>query len=151
MLTLICSWFPWLLAFCAALQLVACSAGDTPQAAYAAYNRGIVDGISYEQEASWYSARNREVVEARIDALMERTNRSRDEVLAYYLSFTREYARCVDIELIQANVEGAQAELLYRQTNHCDSSEAMPQRKVQMIDENGWKIDQMELLPQLSG
>lgn len=147
MLTLISSRLLWLLAACATLPLVACSDSETPQAAYAAYHRGIVDGISYEQEASWYSARNREVVESRIDALMERTNRSRDEVLAYYLSFTREYARCVDIELMEVSVEGLHAELLYQQTNHCDSSEAMPQRLIYMVNENGWKIDKMELSP----
>lgn len=137
---------PWLLALASAVLLLACSEGDTPQAAYAAYHRGIADGMSFEQETAWYSARNRDYVESRIDALMERTNRSRDEVLAYYLNFTREYARCVEIELMAAKVDGLQAELRYRQSNRCDAEALLPERQIYMVNENGWKIDRMELV-----
>ncbi|MDC6170896.1 hypothetical protein [Paucibacter sp. XJ19-41] len=135
-----------------ALVLAPLSAGaaeKSPAEVYAEYNARVVRGISFADDASYYSKRKRAEVEAKFPQQMKQMNKSRDEVIAIYLQFSRELAKCQVLSLAAQRLEAreAAAYLEYAVTDRCAKAPAARQRqKIKMVKEGGgWKIDSVEI------
>ncbi len=73
---------------------------------------------------------------------MESMNKTRDEVILFYLEFSRELAKCKEIALIKEEITGNTAKLEYSQNDICgNESSSQEKQSIRMINENGWKID----------
>lgn len=78
---------------------------------------------------------------------MEKMNKTREEVIAFSLEFAQTIAKCKEITLKEERIDGDMAELLFEQIDICgNESDAQEQQKVRMINEDGWKIDDLEII-----
>lgn len=129
-----------------ALALGGCAAQPTPSQVYEAYHAHSAEGMTFDEDAAHYTVRKRAEVERRIPALMQRLGVSRDDALRRYLDLSQAVARCKRIELIEQRIDGATAHLRYRQADTCgNASAAQETQRVRMLDEGGWKIDEVEI------
>ncbi|NMY41550.1 MULTISPECIES: hypothetical protein [Pseudomonadaceae] len=128
-----------------ALLLVGCAEPESPSQFYERYNQRVIDGISFADDAAHFSARKRAQVEARLAALPAGES-GREQMIASYLQFSREVARCKTLQLQSQQVQEQRAELLYAQTDSCGKAVAEPEKhKVILVWEDGWKIDEVEI------
>ena len=73
---------------------------------------------------------------------MESMNKTRVEVIKVYLEFSRALAKCKEITLVKEELAGNKATLEYSQKDICgNESTSQGKQTIQMINENGWKID----------
>jgi len=125
--------------------LVGCAEPESPSQFYERYNQRVIDGISFADDAAHFSARKRAQVEARLAALPAGES-GREQMIASYLQFSREVARCKTLQLQSQQVQEQRAELLYAQTDSCGKAAAEPEKhKVILVWEDGWKIDEVEI------
>lgn len=129
------------------LVTAGCQKPESPSSVYERYNEKVIAGISsYEEDASYYSARKRREVESKIPVLAKKMNKTREEVIRFYLDFSRAAAKCKKIELAREVIEGNVAYLTYNQTDICgNSSPGRETQKVRLVNEGGWKIDEVEI------
>lgn len=129
------------------IVLAGCQKQEAPDAFYERYYQKSASGIAtLEEEAHFYSARKRADVEQKIPAMMKMMGKTRDEVARVYLDMSQTLARCKKIELAGQSVSGNVAELTYRQTDVCGSTSTSPEsQKVRLVNEDGWKIDHVEI------
>jgi len=139
----------WLLPALALATLSAGAAEKSPAEVYAEYTARVAQGISFADDAAYYSKRKRAEVEAKVPLQMKQMNKSRDEVIAIYLQFSRELAKCQVLRLATQRLEAreAAAYLEYAVVDRCAKAPAAGQRqKIKMINEGGgWKIDSVEI------
>lgn len=130
----------------AILLLGACSSPKAPSVVYEEYNQQIIAGMAFEEEVTYFTKRKQQEVEAQFPPLMDRTNRTRDEVIELYQTISRELAKCKQISLAEEQIEGNTAYLVYDQRDICgNASESNEKHSVRMVDEGGWKIDDVEI------
>lgn len=131
------------------LALSACSSSKAPSAVYEEYNQRVIAGMSFEDEMEYYTRRKRLQVEEQFPELMSRMDRTRAEVIETYQRVSREVAKCMEITLADERIDGATALLVYDQTNTCEGTSAdggaSGKQSIRMIDEGGWKIDEVEI------
>lgn len=129
------------------IALAGCQKQEAPNVFYERYYQKSVDGIAtLEEEAVFHSARKRADVEQKIPAMMKMMGKTREEVARVYLGMSQTLARCKKIELDGQSISGDVAELTYRQTDVCGSTSTSPEtQKVRLVNEDGWKIDQVEV------
>ncbi len=128
------------------LLLSACSADKSPSAIYEEYNAKVIRGISFRDDKTYYTQRKQEEVEAKFPQYMKTMNKSRAEVIEFYLDFSRKLAKCKDIVLENENVDGDTAILEYSQKDICGNEATSPEKQtIRMINEGGWKIDDIEI------
>ncbi len=126
--------------------LIECSAEKSPSQVYNEYNSKVIDGIGYDEDKAYYSKRKQEEVESKFPQYMGQMNKSRDEVIELYLSFSREVAKCKEITLVNEVIEGDTALLEYSQKDICGNESASPEKQViKMVKEGAWKIDDVEI------
>jgi len=126
--------------------LSACSSEKSPHEIYEEYNSKVIQGISFDDDKAYYTTRKREEVESKIPQYMETMNKPREEVIKFYLDFSRELAKCKDIVLVKEIVDGNTAMLEYSQKDTCgNESTSQEKQTIQMINEGGWKIDDIEI------
>lgn len=78
--------------------------------------------------------------------LMKKMNKTRDEAIRVYLEFSQAVASCKQIELAEETVKGNVARLTYKQTDVCGNiSPAQETQRIRLVNENGWKIDEVEI------
>lgn len=131
--------FRW---FCITLLLVGCAEPESPSEFYERYNQKVIDGLSFAEDAAHFSARKRAQVEARLAA----AEQGREQLIAAYLQFSREVARCKTLHLQSQQLQEQRAELLYTQTDSCGNAAAEPEKhRVKLVWEDGWKIDEVEI------
>lgn len=125
------------------------AAEKSPAEVYAEYNARVVRGISFADDASYYSTRKRAEVEGKFPLQMKQMNKSRDEVIAIYLQFSRELAKCQVLSLATQRLVAREAAvyLEYAVSDRCAKAPAAGQRhKIKMVKEGGgWKIDSVEI------
>jgi hypothetical protein len=126
--------------------LLACSAEKSPGQIYEEYNSRVIQGINYEDDKAYYTKRKQEEVESKIPQYMETMKKSRDEVVKVYLEFSRELAKCKEIILVKEVVDRNTAVLEYSQKDICgNESTSQEKQSIRMINEGGWKIDDIEI------
>jgi hypothetical protein len=73
---------------------------------------------------------------------METMKKSRDEVLKVYLDFWKGSAKCKEISLVKEVVDRNTAVLEYSQNDICGNESTSQEKQIiKMINEGGWKID----------
>lgn len=127
--------------------IAGCQKEESPSAFYERYNQKVISGIStLEEDARFYSSRKRKEVESKIPAFMKKTNKTREEAIRFYLDFSQAVAKCKKIELVKEVIDAKVAHLTYNQTDVCgNTSPAQETQKVRLVNENGWKIDEVEI------
>jgi hypothetical protein len=126
--------------------LSAFSAEKTPGQVYEEYNSRVIQGISFDDDKAYYTERKQEEVESKMPQYMETMKKSRDEVVKIYLEFSRELAKCKEIALVKEVVDRNTAVLEYSQKDICgNESTSQEKQSIRMINEGGWKIDDIEI------
>ena len=126
--------------------LSACSSEKSPSEIYEEYNSKVIQGINFDDDKAYYTKRKREEVESKIPQYMETMYKPREEVIKFYLEFSRELAKCKDIVLAKEIVDGNTAMLEYSQKDICGNEPTSQEKQtIQMINEGGWKIDDIEI------
>lgn len=141
----------WLSLVLVLAPLSASAAEKSPAEVYAEYHAMVVRGIGFADDAAHYSTRKRAEVEAKFPLQMKQMNKTRDEVIAIYLQFSRELAKCQVLSLATQRLEACEAiaYLEYAVTDRCAKAPAAAARqrqKIKMVKEGGgWKIDSVEI------
>ena len=128
------------------LLLSGCSPEKSPSQVYDEYNTKVIVGINYDEDKTYYTKRKQEEVESKIPQYMAQMKKSRDDVIKFYLKFSREVARCKEITLVHEDIKGDTALLEYSQKDVCGNKSTSQEKQViKMKKENGWKIDDIEI------
>ncbi len=129
-----------------AAVLIGCSEGKSPSQVYDEYNSRVINGISYADDKAYYSTRKQEEIASSFPRYMQQMDKTRDEVIAFYLTFAQEVAKCKRISLVHEVITGDVADLEYSQKDICgNESTTQEKQKIRMIKEDGWKIDDIEI------
>ena len=124
------------------LVLAACTPDKLPSQIYEEYNSKVIQGIDFDDEKAYFTKRKQEEVEAKMPQYMESMNKTRVEVIKVYLDFSRGLAKCKEIALVKEEITGNTATLEYSQKDICgNESTSQEKQSIRMINENGWKID----------
>ena len=124
------------------LVLSACTPNKPPSLIYEEYNSKVIQGIAFADEKAYFTKRKQEEVESKMPQYMESMNKTRVEVIKVYLEFSRALAKCKEITLVKEELAGNKATLEYSQKDICgNESTSQGKQTIQMINENGWKID----------
>jgi hypothetical protein len=122
--------------------LFGCSAEKSPSQVYIEYNSKVIAGISYDDEKMYFSKRKQQEVESEIPQYMEQMNKSREEVIDFYLEFSKAFAKCKEISLVSEVIEKNIASLEFSQNDICGNESTSTEKQVvKMVKESGWKID----------
>ncbi len=121
----------------------ACSTADeSPDEVFREYRRHVAAGLTFEEEMSFYSSRNRQQIESRI-AAKEPTIMTLPE----YLAWSSKMSRCTEIKITDESVSTDVASLTYDVTKICeDYSDDRVKLQVRLVREYGWKIDEMKFV-----
>jgi hypothetical protein len=124
------------------LVLSACTPDKPPSQIYEEYNSKVIQGIAFADEKAYFTKRKQEEVEAKMPQYMESMSKTRIEVIKIYLDFSRGLAKCKEIALVKEEITGNTATLEYSQKDICENeSTSQEKQSIRMINENGWKID----------
>ncbi len=127
-------------------QLIGCSSEKSPSQVYDEYNMKVINGLSFEEDKAYYSKRKQEEVESKFPQYMKQMGKSHTEVIEVYLNVSREVARCKEITLVSEVIDANIAILEYSQKDICgNESSSQENQKIKMVNENGWKIDDIEI------
>lgn len=137
--------FKGLLVFLLMCSVAACGAPESPTDVYEAYNAKVVSGLDFNQEKEFFSTKKNAEIEQKIVQYMGQMNKGREEVIAFYMDFSRSVAKCKEIKLLDDRTEGNSAFLLYEQKDVCGNSGDNERQSIYMVNEGGWKIDSVEI------
>lgn len=122
--------------------LFSCSAEKSPNQVYIEYNSKVIAGISFDDEKGYFSRRKQQEVESKMPQYMKQMNKSRDEVIAVYLEFSKGLAKCKEILLVSEVIQTDKALLEFSQKDICGNESTSKEKQVvKMVKEGGWKID----------
>jgi len=122
--------------------LFGCSVEQSPSQVYIEYNTRVMAGINFDDEKVYFSKRKQQEVESKMPQYMKQMNKSRDEVIAIYLAFSKGLAKCKEISLISESIATETASLEFSQRDVCgNESTSIEKQVVKMVKEGGWKID----------
>lgn len=133
------------------LLQIGCSAEQSPDRSpdqvYREYNANLVDGMSFDEIKAHHTERKQNEVEQNFPRYMKQMNKTRDEVVEFYVKFSREVAKCTQLTLVDEAIEGDTARLEYSRKDTCgDESQSTGKEMVTMKKEDGWKIDEVEVV-----
>jgi hypothetical protein len=126
--------------------LIGCTSDKSPNQFYLEYKSKVNDGINYDEEKVYYSKRKLQEVEFKFPRYIEQMKKSREEVIGFYLKFSREVAKCKEITLISETINGDKSIIEYSQKDICgNESNSLEKQVVRMVKESGWKLDSVEV------
>ncbi len=136
----------WISLVAASTLLIGCAAEQTPSQVYDEYNARVIGGMPFEDEKAYYTKRKQDEVESRFPEYMKKMEKTREEVIAFYLEFSREHAKCKELRLVREAIDDGMAELEYAQTDICGNKPTTQEKQlIRMVNEGGWKIDDIEI------
>jgi hypothetical protein len=113
---------------------------------YIEYNSKVIGGIDYDEEKAYYSKRKQQEVELKVPQYMEQMKKSREEVIEFYVNFSRAVAKCKELTLVSEVINGNTSILEYSQKDICGNESTSKEKQViYMVEENGWKLDRVEI------
>ena len=115
-----------------------------PDEVYRAYVSRSANGMSFEQELEFWSVQKVEELEARLQSLMERSQRSREEAIQLYMDISRRTAECTSLELETEEISAASAKLVFSATDTCGDAQTA-RHHVRLVLEDEWKLDEVEI------
>lgn len=120
---------------------------QSPSDVYLAYHERAAQGMSFDEESSYFSARQRAGLDEKIASMMERTGKSHDEITSLYLDVSRDTAKCSTLSLVEERIEGDNAYLVFDATGSCpDTATSDSRHEVKLVQEGGWKFDEVEII-----
>ncbi|WP_196140832.1 hypothetical protein [Aliikangiella sp. G2MR2-5] len=123
-----------------------CSQQKSPSEVYDEYNSKVIEGIGYQEDLAYFTQRKQREAEAKLQQYMKQMKKSREQVIATYLEFSREAAKCKKIDLVSETLENDTAILEYSQQDICGNASTGPEKQiVHMKMEQRWKIDSIEI------
>lgn len=123
-----------------------CQESGSPSSIYEEYNGRVIEGISFEEERQYFSNSKLAEVEGSIQKYMAQMQKSRNEVIKFYLDFSHSVAKCKRIKLLKEEISAHDAVLTYAQVDTCGNhSEGKAAQTMRMVNENGWKIASIEI------
>ena len=124
---------------------------QSPVDFYLYYHERSAAGMSFEEDVSFHSSRAIADIERKVEAMMQRTGKSRDELEALYLELFQGAAQCTALALAGERTEGNTAYLEFDTENTCPSDESDVKHRVKLVKEDGWKVDEVEIVLTASG
>ena len=122
--------------------LFSCSLEKSPSQVYIEYNSRVIAGLSFDDEKVYFSKRKQQEVESKMPQYMKQMTKSRNEVIAVYLEFSKSLAKCKEISLVSEVIETKKASLEFSQKDICGNESTSTEKQVvKMVKEGGWKID----------
>ena len=122
--------------------LFSCSVEKSPSQVYIEYNSRVIAGLSFDDEKVYFSKRKQQEVESKMPQYMQQMTKSRNEVIAVYLEFSKSLAKCKEISLVSEVIETKKASLEFSQKDICGNESTSTEKQVvKMVKEGGWKID----------
>ena len=122
--------------------LFSCSVEKSPSQVYIEYNSRVIAGLSFDDEKVYFSKRKQQEVESKMPQYMKQMTKSRNEVIAVYLEFSKSLAKCKEISLVSEVIETKKASLEFSQKDICGNESTSTEKQVvKMVKEGGWKID----------
>ncbi len=126
--------------------LTGCLPHKSPNQVYIEYNSKVIGGIDYDEEKAYYSKRKQQEVELKVPQYMEQMKKSREEVIEFYVNFSRAVAKCKELTLVSEVINGNTSILEYSQKDICGNESTSKEKQViYMVEENGWKLDRVEI------
>jgi len=123
-----------------------CSADKTASQTYNEYNSKVISGLEFDDEKAYFTKRKVNEVESKFPQYMKKMEKSREEVIEFYSKFSREHAKCKELTLVRENINGNLANLEYSQNDICGNQSSTQEKQlIRMINEDGWKIDDIEI------
>lgn len=120
---------------------------QSPVDFYLHYHARSAAGMSFEEDVSFHSSRAIADVEGKVESMMERTGKSRDELEALYLELSQGGAQCTALMLTDERIEGNTAYLEFDTENTCPSVQSdISKHRVKLVKEDGWKLDEVEIV-----
>jgi hypothetical protein len=103
---------------------------------------------TYEELKESYSMRRRLEMDEVLSSQAQESGKSEERILEESLELFRKFADCKILRLQNEEVAGDSAVLTYQNTDTCFSEEPnVNQEIVYMVNEDGWKIDRVEINP----
>lgn len=103
---------------------------------------------TYEALKASYSDRKRQAMDEAVSAAMQKGRNSEKQIQEMSLKMFHKFATCKKLMLLSEEVSGNSAVLTYRSSDTCFSEEPnVNQEIVYMVNEGGWKIDEIEIEP----
>lgn len=128
------------------ITLTGCGEKPSPSAVYEEYNAKVISGLSFEEEKEYYSKSKLAEVEASFPKYMAQMKKSKEEVVKFYQDFSQSVAKCKTIKLLKQQDSNNSTVLIYAQTDICGNESSGDEKQtVKMVNENGWKIDSVEV------
>ena len=120
---------------------------QSPSDVYLAYHERSAQAMSFDEESSYFSARQQAGIDEKIASMVERTGKSHDEITSLYLKVSQDTAKCSTLSLVEERIEGDNAFLVFDATGNCPETPTSDSRhEVTLVQENGWKFDEVEII-----
>lgn len=127
---------------------ISCAQAQTPREVYEEYRGREIAGLAFDGQSPYFSKRKWAEVEESLDEAVRQNNKSRAELMAFFSKFSQRIEKCMSITLLEETVTGNRAAVIYAQEDNCNKDPDVtvaPTRIVTMVDEDGWKIDEIEM------
>jgi hypothetical protein len=112
-----------------------------PSEVYQEYHAAVAGGISFEDDASYYSRSKRAEVKDKMDAMVRSSTQSPDQITAMYLDMNQQAAKCSELILSAEEIDENRAIIVFDRKNVCGDGEIkLAGEEVTMVYEKGWKI-----------
>ena len=130
------------------LLLIACGEKKPPAEIYQEYNNRVISGLPFDEEIAYFSKRKALEIEEAIAKAMQQSNKTRPEIIAVFNSMAQKIEKCMSISLLEEMIDGNQATVTFSQKDTCNQDPDLKvagKRIISMVDEDGWKIDEIDM------
>lgn len=118
-----------------------------PEEVYMTYVARSAEGLSFDEELVFWSEDKLSQLEERLESLMKRSGRTRDEAIGLYMDISKRTAECTTLELLSKGIVGNTASMVFAATDTCGEATAST-HNVQLVLEDEWKLDEVEIVIQ---
>lgn len=121
---------------------------QTPSQVYEEYNDRIIAGLSFEERLPYFSERRSAAMQNSLNETMKKYDMPRSEAIDALIKYPTGYVRCLSMSLVEEEITDNQATMTYANKDICDRDPALKiaqKRVITMVDEEGWKIDKIQM------
>ena len=102
-------------------------------------------GMSFDDELDYWSEEKIAQLDERLESLMERSGRTREEAIKLYMDISKRTAECTALELLSKEVVQSTANLVFAVTDTCgEVTDA--HHNIRLVLEQEWKLEEVEVV-----
>lgn len=117
----------------------------SPEEVYRAYIARSAEGMSFDEELDFWSEEKLAQLKEKLESLMERSGKTREEAIALYMDISKRTAECTALELLSKEVGQSTANIVFAATDTC--GEATDARhNIRLVLEQEWKLEEVEVV-----